>query len=79
MFVAGQIELPYVITLRLFIILALRISKKKKTRITHLGITLSTMKWLTDFNSYKWKKIRFNSIFMFVFRMTVVIAYRRLI
>jgi hypothetical protein len=58
MFVAGQIELPYVITLRLFIILSPRISnkKKKKTSITHLDITLSTTKWLTDFNSYKWKK-----------------------
>lgn len=37
MFVAGQIELPYVITLWLFIILARKISKKKK-HILHISM-----------------------------------------
>jgi len=64
MFVAGQIELPYVMTLGKFIILAQRNSKKKKKKkrrrhITHLDITLYTTKWLTNFNSYKRKKNQF--------------------
>jgi len=38
MFVAGQIELPYVMTLGMFIFLPRRKSKKKKNKTSHISI-----------------------------------------
>jgi hypothetical protein len=50
--VEGQNELLYLISQRLFIILA-RGNTKDKTHITHIDITLFNTKWLANFNPYK--------------------------